>query len=126
MRNTLALLVALLPLASCSLFEDRDRIVIMGIEDIEVPEQAEAYQAFDVAFSGTLGNGCQQFEKLEMVRSEHRAQFTMLARQPDGGCTDDIREVRWRGQLIVERTGPFVLDFRQGRGASVQREVVIR
>jgi hypothetical protein len=123
-------LVALSALAVAAFFvlaEDAaERLVMMPVQEIAMPESGRAGAPFEASFVGLLTNGCQRFERLEVAQTEHSATVVMWARErkeADTLCTADIRQVERTHTLRPAARGPFTITVTQPNNASTTREV---
>jgi hypothetical protein len=127
MKTHLIAAVLALSMVGCLMADDSaDRLVQMPVEGILVSVSARVGAHLEVQFVGLLTNGCQRFERLEVIETERSAMVVMWARErkpPGVVCTADIREVQQARTFRPVVPGQFVISVKQPDGSLFTREV---
>jgi hypothetical protein len=116
-----------LVMVGCLMADDgADRMVLMPVEEILVSGSARAGAPLEARFVGLLTNGCQRFERLEVIETERSALVLMWARErrpPGVVCTADIRQVEQARTFRPAAPGNFLITVKQPDGSVFAREV---
>ena len=112
--------------AGCSLFDDHERTVVMPVDEVRVAEAVQAGEPLAATFVGLLTNGCQQFDRMEVVASGQGAWVTMKARErTNSGCTADIRYVERTYEFHPRNSDAFMILVRRPNGSVTEWEVLV-
>src|SRR2546423_485416 len=128
-RMAMFVIAVALPLgmAGCLIADpSADRMVLMPVEEILVAGSARAGAQIEARFIGLLTNGCQRFERLEVIETDQSAIVVMWARQPRSAgalCTADIRQVEQARTFRPVAPGQFTISAKQPDGTVSTREV---
>jgi hypothetical protein len=116
-----------LSMVGCLMADERaDRLVLMPVEEILVSGSERAGAPLEARFIGLLTNGCQRFERFEVIEAERSAMVSMWAREPKPPglvCTADIRQVQQARTFRPAVAGSFVITVKQPDGSVLTREV---
>src|SRR4051812_43292826 len=98
LKTLLVSLGLVLGMVGCRIAADRgESTVLMPVEEIVLSASTRANTPVEVQFVGLLTNGCQRFERLEVIETERSAVVRMWAREARKAgvlCNAEIRHVR--------------------------------
>lgn len=121
-RVPLAFAVAL---AGRSLIGEGERLVVMPVEEVHLPDIVHAGEPSDVTFVGLLLNTAHTFERFDIAASARRADVTMLARLRPGGARAWVRSVQRTRTLPAPAAGTYIIRVRQRDGSVTEWAVCV-
>ena len=122
---TRLLLLTALCLAGCSFTHDDDSFAV-DVQRLDVPEQAQVGEPFEVRAHYALTNGCLSFDRIDAKADGDRIVLTVYAVSSGASvCTTDVRGGEGVYRITPRQTGPLVVDATARHDAEIARTVQV-